>query len=377
MGQCCNGAEVQKLDEIGVPSGSTANEVKKKTAPVFAVEAAEAGEKEVQTEAADAEVVLLPKRRQQKIVTQSMVEMAKIAKARDRGHRDAVSAESVNQGAIDNFVKPVYEKTPAEQAKLSEFIRKNEKFGIIAGSITDEGLKDIVNALYVKSFNGGVDVIKQGDEGNCLYVCEEGELEVFVNRPDPDTGEFEPGKGDKVLDVGPGALFGELALMYSSPRAATITVKSATAKLWSLDQIPFKMLLVSNAKFEPYSGFLRDIELLKPLNDHEVGLISNMMESDLFDGDEEIVKQGDDPEKFWMVEDGTCGVFVGDREIHSYGVGDYFGDVALLTNEPQRATVKGTGDGCSVVSCSKEDFDQHFGPVQEQLKKNIATYAIS
>ena len=47
-------------------------------------------------------------------------------------------------------------------------------------------------------------------------------MEVYVN-------------GEKVLNIGEGGSFGELALIYGTPRAAT--VKAATdVKLWGIDR---------------------------------------------------------------------------------------------------------------------------------------------
>ena len=60
-----------------------------------------------------------------------------------------------------------------------------------------------------------------GDEGDYFYVIEDGVLDIFVKRQgQPATTEL----GEKVLTVTKGQFFGELALMYSKPRAATVKV---------------------------------------------------------------------------------------------------------------------------------------------------------
>jgi cAMP-dependent protein kinase regulator len=48
-----------------------------------------------------------------------------------------------------------------------------------------------------------------------LYVVEKGTFDIFVKSGD---------KTRKVAVRGPGTCFGELALMYNAPRAATVTV---------------------------------------------------------------------------------------------------------------------------------------------------------
>jgi MFS family permease len=57
----------------------------------------------------------------------------------------------------------------------------------------------------------GTDVIRQGDKGRQFYVVAEGELAVTVD------GVLRP------VTLGPGAGFGEIALLHAVPRTATIT----------------------------------------------------------------------------------------------------------------------------------------------------------
>merc|ERR1712176_309188 len=102
------------------------------------------------------------------------------------------------------------------------------------------------------------------------------------------------------------------------------------------------------------------------------------MESTLFDSGETIIQQGDPGDCFYIVEDGTCSAFIsgeeGEKEVKAYGIGDYFGEIALLTNEPRRATIRATGQGCAVIFISKEDFTNILGPIKDKLKESIDKY---
>ena len=95
---------------------------------------------------------------------------------------------------------------------------------------------------------------------------------------------------------GPGACFGELALMYNAPRAATVQCTSENgASVWALDREPFQIMLVSaqSKKIEQYEGFLGNVKLFEDLNKYELGMLSDMLESELFEGGEAILQQGD------------------------------------------------------------------------------------
>ena len=66
----------------------------------------------------------------------------------------------------------------------------------------------------------------------------------------------------------PGESFGELALLYNAPRAATIIAKD-DVMLWSLDRATFKTILKTamQMKREKIEVFLNKMEVLKKLDE--------------------------------------------------------------------------------------------------------------
>lgn len=89
-----------------------------------------------------------------------------------------------------------------------------------------------------KTFKAGDKVIVQGEEGNELFVVDSGTLECvrqFVSSPSLQTADEDP----RLLKIyQAGEAFGELALLYNAPRAATITANEECT-LWSLDRETF------------------------------------------------------------------------------------------------------------------------------------------
>ena len=56
-----------------------------------------------------------------------------------------------------------------------------------------------------------------------------------------------------------------------------------------------------------------------------------------------------------------------------YKVGDYFGERALLKNEPRAANVVAKTE-CVVVSMNRHSFKRLLGPLEDILKRNMELY---
>jgi cAMP-dependent protein kinase regulator len=102
-------------------------------------------------------------------------------------------------------------------------------------ALNQEELNIVIGAMAEKRVKPNETVIKQGDAGAVLYVVEEGQLDCFKK-----FGQDEEPKYLKTYE--PGEAFGELALLYNAPRAATITAKS-DALLWELDRQTFNHIV--------------------------------------------------------------------------------------------------------------------------------------
>jgi len=153
--------------------------------------------------------------------------------------RTSVSAESLNptSSTADNFTPPFHQKTQDQLSRLKSAVSGNFLFS----HLDDDQSSMVLGALHEKPIpTKGIKVIQQGDVGDYFYVVERGSFDIFVNP----SGKLEAGPdglGNKVGTVGSGGSFGELALMYNAPRAATVTsIEPST--LWALDRITFRRI---------------------------------------------------------------------------------------------------------------------------------------
>ena len=70
---------------------------------------------------------------------------------------------------------------------------------------------------------------------------------------------------------------------------------------------------------------------------------------------DEVIRQGDIGDRFYVVDSGTFDVVVDGQVIASLGEGDHFGEIALLHDVPRTATVRATTEGAA-WALNQEEF---------------------
>ena len=80
-----------------------------------------------------------------------------------------------------------------------------------------------------KVYQGGEVIVRQGDIGDCMYVIQEGQVEVFTE---------QDGKEVHLAVHGPGAFFGEMAVFDRDVRSATVRALGE-ARILTIDKKNF------------------------------------------------------------------------------------------------------------------------------------------
>jgi len=207
----------------------------------------------------------------------------------------------------------------------------------------------------------------QGDEGDNFYVIDAGDVDIYV-------------KGDYISTIGEGFSFGELALIYGTPRAATIKAKT-DVKLWGIDRDSYRRILMGSTirKRKMYEEFLSKVSILESLDKWERLTVADALEPVQFTDGEEIVKQGDPGDDFFIITEGSARVLQRKSdsdeqlEVGMLGPSDYFGEIALLLDRPRAATVVANGP-LKCVKMDRSRFERVLGPCSDILKRSIAQY---
>merc|ERR1712137_1363657 len=119
-----------------------------------------------------------------------------------RPRRGGISAETMTEEEATNYVKKVVPKDYKTMEALAKAIAKN----VLFSHLDENERSDIFDAMFPVNVQSGDIIIQQGDEGDNFYVIDQGEVEFYVD-------------GNLVAMIGDGGSFGELALIYGTPRS--------------------------------------------------------------------------------------------------------------------------------------------------------------
>uniref|UniRef100_A0AAY5F367 Cyclic nucleotide-binding domain-containing protein n=1 Tax=Electrophorus electricus TaxID=8005 RepID=A0AAY5F367_ELEEL len=264
-----------------------------------------------------------------------------VVKARRR--RGGVSAEVYTEEDAVSYVRKVIPKDYKTMTALARAISKN----VLFAHLDDNERSDIFDAMFPVTHIAGET--------------------VYVN-------------GEWVTSIGEGGSFGELALIYGTPRAATVKAKS-DLKLWGIDRDSYRRILMGSTlrKRKMYEEFLSKVSILESLEKWERLTVADALEPVQFEDGEKIVVQGEPGDDFFIITEGTASVLQRRSDNEEYvevgrlGPSDYFGEIALLLNRPRAATVVARGP-LKCVKLDRPRFERVLGPCSEILKRNIQRY---
>lgn len=307
-------------------------------------------------------------------VDEAEVERMRQIASKKQGGRSSVVAERTVFKA--DWKPPVYQKTPEQAEQIRKALAKSFMFQ----SLPDENLQEVIDAFAGPHLlKPGSEVIRQGDlvaSGEPgLYILERGRLEVYKR------GSDEPHPGKRVFAYSEmGQSFGELALLYSCPRAATVVVSREAirdAVLWSIDRDTFNYCVKDGYRKmrERRESFIESVEILRSLTHDERMKIVDVIQSSTYSDGAAIIRVGEVGDRFYMVEQGRCAASVNGQTVKEYGPGDYFGELALLKSQTRVADVFATASPTTVVFLDADTFRRLLGPLSDLLEQRAKDYS--
>jgi cAMP-dependent protein kinase regulator len=254
---------------------------------------------------------------------------------------------------------------PPKSAEVVEVLERAAAVNPILKTLEREDREFLFRAMFEVNYREGDTIIREGDQGDNYYILSKGECIVTV-------------KGVQVLQYKAGDSFGELALIHGVPRQATIVAKTDVT-LWGLERTAYRATLMrlTVAKREKYGEFLQKVQLFSSLDRYDRMVMCDCLEPREFQDGEVILRQGEVGQTFFLIVSGKVSAVqrVGDQEgeVGTLGEGDYFGEIALLTDSPRKATCIAVGP-VKCVCMDRGDFIRVVGPVKDLVHEKIPLY---
>lgn len=275
----------------------------------------------------------------------------------NKSHRGSVSAEAYGKF---NPWKPTLNLPSKCQCYTSEqmnIIKSIAKQNIMLATLDPKDFEHVFNSMKINQYSIGDIVIKEGEEGNHFYVVQSGTLDCFKN-------------GLLMTTYESGDSFGELALLYNTPRQATIISKSSSILL-NLDRESFTSIVKNKAIARKIKNeqFLSSISILKNFSKKELSQIAEALKIKKYLEGEYIIHQDEEGDTFYILEEGQVYATKNDdrtKIIKQYYPGDYFGELALIKNNKRVANIIAKTN-CSVLALERKPFKRLLGSIENIL----------
>ncbi|VDQ09786.1 unnamed protein product [Trichobilharzia regenti] len=250
---------------------------------------------------------------------------------------------------------------------------------------------ELINAMFERKVEPGEEVIKFGEDGDNFYIIEDGDYEIYT---------MKDNQMQKIAEYKGKGSFGELALLYNTPRAATVRAITK-GTLWAITRDTFHAIITAKAfkKRKLYESLLEKVDILSYLTPYERLNVADTLQTRIVEEGEAIFLQGQLGYEMYFIISGSVKVIsrimgngnVDEKEEHQHHEqqeqeqegeeielcqlkeNDYFGELALLTTKPRAASVYALERTCLAV-LDVDSFHRLLGPCEKALKEKTQHY---
>ncbi|XP_029194422.1 cGMP-dependent protein kinase 1-like isoform X7 [Acropora muricata] len=285
----------------------------------------------------------------------SVLQPAVATRTRNRGQ--GISAEPQGYKNLADASKPLQRHSKSTKSKelIKDAILDNDFLKKLEAS----QIREVVECMCEKKWKKDEFVIKEGDQGSDLYVLEEGKVKVLK-------------EGAILGQMGPGRVFGELAILYKCPRTASVKAES-DVKIWAIDRQTFQTIMMKTGimRQKEHIDFLKSVPLLKILREDILSKVADCIEEAFYDEGEYIIRQGARGDTFFIIKKGAVNVTQRPSVhaepvfVRTLGKGDFFGEKALKGEDLRTANCIAASGGVHCLVLDREAFEAYIGSLED------------
>jgi cAMP-dependent protein kinase regulator len=211
------------------------------------------------------------------------------------------------------------------------------------GALKPEPLTHLLAAIRMEEVSGDNEIVRQGEAGDEAFVVARGLLKVTRAQ----------GADETVLaHLGPGAIFGEMALMSSSPRSATVSAlepaqllvlarKELETAAQSAPQISQELSVFCRGRMQ--ANLVRQARVLSGLPVPKRIELLSQLESRFFERGQLLIEREQEADRIYLIASGAVSVSIPEGTdrlvLATLGAGDVVGEISMILRKPSSADV--------------------------------------
>ncbi len=216
------------------------------------------------------------------------------------------------------------------------------------GALPPKELTELLGSFAHRSVGTGHAILHEGEEGKEALVLARGVARV--------TRKSANGEIVTLAELGPGAIFGEMALLSDAPRAGTVTAlepcELLTISRGQLEKLAERMPSIGSelaafCRARMVANLVRQSEMFTAIPAAErMHVVGHFTEQHFAPGDR-LLTRGDEPNGLFLIASGAVDVRSVDEDgdelrVAALGPGDVVGEISMVLRRPAAADVVAT-----------------------------------
>jgi cAMP-dependent protein kinase regulator len=211
------------------------------------------------------------------------------------------------------------------------------------GALAARELEQLLAAVRVEEVSDGHEIVRQGDVGNEAFVVARGLLKVVRRQGGDET---------VLAQLGPGAIFGEMALLSESPRSASVVaLEPAQLLVLARDELEraaeeapeLGAELSAFCHGRMHANLIRHARMLSGLPVAQRAELLGQLPSRVFERRDRLIARDSEATSLFLIASGAVSISVpeeGERLVlATLGPGEVVGEMSMILRRPSNADV--------------------------------------